>query len=65
MDVLVYLFGRSLFLQLLLVSDGLCGRVPCLRYPREGKSPQVYYYIIVSHKHCAKQNTVKPPQSPG
>ena len=42
-----YLFGRSFFLWLFMVSDRLCGCVPCLRYPRKGKSPRAYYYIII------------------
>ena len=27
--------------------DRLCGCVPCLRYPRKGNTPRVYYYIII------------------
>ena len=44
MNVLFYLFGRSLFLWWFMVCDRLCGGVPCLRYPRKGKLPRVYYY---------------------
>ena len=44
MYVLVYLFGWSLFLWLLLVCERLCVCVPCLRYPRKGKTPRVYCY---------------------
>ena len=27
--------------------DRLCGCVPCLRYPRKGNTPRVYYIIII------------------
>ena len=45
--VLFYLFERSVFLWLLVVCDRLCGCVPCLRYPRKGNTPRVYYIIII------------------
>ena len=44
MYVLVYFFGRSSFMWLLLVCERLCVCVPCLRYPRKGKIPRVYHY---------------------
>ena len=69
--VLFYLFGRSLFLWLFMVCDRLCGCVPCLRYPRKGNTPRVYYcyYIIIIFsllyffffKDCGGTQTLKGP----
>ena len=42
-----YLFGWNLFLWLFRVCDRLCGCIPCLRYPRKGNTPRVYYYIYI------------------